>query len=208
MTAKESGSIANCLGDKKAIILQNHGLLTVGTTIDSVRPLPSLSESEISSKNRKPTKLRHTQAVAWFIMLEKQCEVQLLADAAAARSGNKIVPIDEPQAASVLLSSSFHSARRLTVSAHRYTYREVGSEAAGYFQASVRFSSSFHLPPSLRNRLLILCMNSLISKSSRRNKDMNTSNKFPSSKIQIVQYFLSSVTKSLQYPYLSISREE
>jgi ribulose-5-phosphate 4-epimerase/fuculose-1-phosphate aldolase len=32
---KESGSIAVALEDKKAIILQNHGILTVGATIDS-----------------------------------------------------------------------------------------------------------------------------------------------------------------------------
>lgn len=71
-----------------AVILQNHGLLTVGTTIDS--------------------------AVAWFIMLEKQCEVQLLADAAG-----QAIPIDEPQAA--------------------FTFKELGHEPAGYFQASPYF---------------------------------------------------------------------
>lgn len=74
--SKESASITDALGAKKAIILQSHGLLTVGGSIES--------------------------AVAWFIMLEKQCEVALLADAAAAGRGGKVVPIDEPQAACVL----------------------------------------------------------------------------------------------------------
>lgn len=52
-------------------------------------------------------------------MLEKSCEVQLLADAAAGGRGGKVVPIDEPQAA--------------------YTYKEIGGERAGYFQASPYF---------------------------------------------------------------------
>lgn len=76
------------------VILQNHGILTVGTTIDS--------------------------AVAWFIMLEKQCQVQLLADAAG-----QTIPIDDPQAA--------------------FTYKEVGNEYAGYFQASPYFQVIEHL---------------------------------------------------------------
>nr|4XXF_A Chain A, Fuculose-1-phosphate aldolase [Glaciozyma antarctica] len=91
---KESGTIAVALQQKKAIILQNHGLLTVGTTIDS--------------------------AVAWFIMLEKQCQVQLLADAAG-----QTIPIDEPQAA--------------------FTFKELGHEQAGYFQASPYFQVIEHL---------------------------------------------------------------
>lgn len=50
--AEESHAISNALQHKKAIILQNHGILTVGTTIDS--------------------------ALAWFIMLEEQARVILL----------------------------------------------------------------------------------------------------------------------------------
>jgi ribulose-5-phosphate 4-epimerase/fuculose-1-phosphate aldolase len=54
----EGQRIANALGNKKALILQNHGLLTVGTH--------SLEE-----------------CVWWFISMEKCCKVQLLAEAAA-----------------------------------------------------------------------------------------------------------------------------
>lgn len=52
----EGEEIAKTLADNKAIILQNHGLLTVGTTLES--------------------------AVWWFISMERCCKSQLLADAA------------------------------------------------------------------------------------------------------------------------------
>ena len=48
--------IAVTLGDRKALILQNHGLLTVGKSVD--------------------------EAVRWFIMMDRACQVQLLACAA------------------------------------------------------------------------------------------------------------------------------
>jgi ribulose-5-phosphate 4-epimerase/fuculose-1-phosphate aldolase len=48
--------IAEALGNNKAIILQNHGLLTVGKTVDS--------------------------AAWWFITMDRSCKVQLLAEAA------------------------------------------------------------------------------------------------------------------------------
>lgn len=52
----EGDRIAGALGKNKAAILQNHGLLTVGTSVDS--------------------------AVWWFITMERTCEVQLAAMAA------------------------------------------------------------------------------------------------------------------------------
>lgn len=52
----EGERIAAALGDKKAAILQNHGLLTVGATIDA--------------------------AAWWFITMERSCQAQLMADAA------------------------------------------------------------------------------------------------------------------------------
>lgn len=52
--------------------------------------------------------------------LEKQCEVILLADAAAGARGEKAVLIDEPQA--------------------KFTYEQTGTERASYFQASVSCS--------------------------------------------------------------------
>lgn len=53
---KEGERISQALGDKKAVILQNHGLLTVGGSIDEV--------------------------VWWFVSLERTCQVQLIAEAA------------------------------------------------------------------------------------------------------------------------------
>lgn len=53
---EEGKRIAHALGENKAAILKNHGLLTVGTTVDS--------------------------AVWWFITMERTCQAQLLADAA------------------------------------------------------------------------------------------------------------------------------
>lgn len=39
LAEKEGKAIASCLGDKKAALLQNHGLLTVGHTVEEVSPL-------------------------------------------------------------------------------------------------------------------------------------------------------------------------
>ncbi|KAM0755222.1 arad-like aldolase/epimerase [Meredithblackwellia eburnea MCA 4105] len=58
LSSSESARITDALGTKKAIILANHGLLTVGECIES--------------------------ATAWFIMLENECQTALLVDAAAA----------------------------------------------------------------------------------------------------------------------------
>jgi len=54
----EGKRIATALGDHKAAILANHGLLTVGRTVD--------------------------EAAWWFITMERTCEAQLLAEAAGA----------------------------------------------------------------------------------------------------------------------------
>jgi len=53
---EEGNRIATALGDHKAAILANHGLLTVGRTVD--------------------------EAAWWFITMERTCEAQLLAEAA------------------------------------------------------------------------------------------------------------------------------
>jgi len=52
----EGKRIAETLGERKAIILQNHGLLTVGKSVD--------------------------EAVWWFVTMERSCQAQLLAEAA------------------------------------------------------------------------------------------------------------------------------
>ena len=53
---EEGKHIAHALGDRKAAILANHGLLTVGRTVD--------------------------EAAWWFVTMERTCQVQLVAEAA------------------------------------------------------------------------------------------------------------------------------
>lgn len=67
---EESAALANSLGEGKAMILRNHGLLTVGGTVD--------------------------EAAYLFLLMEKSCKVQLAADAAA--SGRKKMYIDDEAA--------------------------------------------------------------------------------------------------------------
>lgn len=71
--ADEGARIAAALGPKpyKAVILQNHGILTVGESVD--------------------------EAAFWFMSLERTCQAQLLADAAAAGSGFAKKVIDEDE---------------------------------------------------------------------------------------------------------------
>lgn len=68
----EGEDIARSLGTGKGVILQNHGLLTVGTTVD--------------------------EAAYLFTLMERSCECQLLADAAL-RPGEKVAVINEDIAA-------------------------------------------------------------------------------------------------------------
>jgi len=71
--AEDEGiAIAKALGSQKAALLQNHGLLTAGQTIES--------------------------AVFWFMSLEKCCHAQLMADAAAGGRGYETVKIDDEDA--------------------------------------------------------------------------------------------------------------
>ncbi|WP_017718178.1 class II aldolase/adducin family protein [Kamptonema formosum] len=53
---EEAQRIAKTVGEKKAIILRNHGLLTVGRSVD--------------------------EAAWWFITMERSCQAQLMAEAA------------------------------------------------------------------------------------------------------------------------------
>jgi len=98
LAADEGIAIASALGGKKAALLQNHGLLTVGKTIES--------------------------CVFWFMSLEKCCHAQLLADAAAGGTGGETVKIDEKDAT--------------------YTWKSVGSEAAGWFSGKPTFDMMEH----------------------------------------------------------------
>ena len=56
LDVEEGKRIAHALGDMKAAILRNHGLLTVGASVD--------------------------EAAWWFVSMERCCEVQLLAEGA------------------------------------------------------------------------------------------------------------------------------
>lgn len=72
LDAAESERLADALGPEgKGLILRNHGLLTVGQTVD--------------------------EAAYLFTLLEKSCEIQLKVDAAAALGTKKM--IIEPEAA-------------------------------------------------------------------------------------------------------------
>ena len=93
LAEKEGKAIAACLRDKKAALLQNHGLLTVGETIEA--------------------------AVFWFISLEKCCQAQLMADAAAGGRGGETIKIADEDAG--------------------YTYKTVGTPFAGFFSAKPIF---------------------------------------------------------------------
>jgi ribulose-5-phosphate 4-epimerase/fuculose-1-phosphate aldolase len=84
----EGQRIAQALGSCKAAILQNHGLLTVGKTVD--------------------------EAAWWFITMERSCQVQLVAEAAAARSAQPLRIISEKSA--------------------EQAFRIIGTPFSGWFQ--------------------------------------------------------------------------
>ncbi|KAF8142316.1 class II aldolase/adducin domain-containing protein [Mycena galopus ATCC 62051] len=89
----EGTDIAKALGSKKAAILQNHGPLVATSSIEAT--------------------------VSFYIALERACQVQLLADAAAAGHGGKTVSINPAQAAA--------------------TGKIAGSQGAGWFSGSMEF---------------------------------------------------------------------
>ncbi|MNY48772.1 Decarboxylase NovR [compost metagenome] len=99
----EGQRIANALGDNKAAILQNHGLLTVGKTVD--------------------------EAAWWFITMERSCQVQLLAEAAAARTNAPLKMIGEAAA--------------------RQAYSIVGTAQAGWFQFQPLYARIVREQPDL-----------------------------------------------------------
>ncbi|KAH9427947.1 hypothetical protein MCOR02_011446 [Pyricularia oryzae] len=91
LAAEEGRAIASALGGRKAALLANHGLLVAGPSIEAT--------------------------VAWFVMLEKCCQVQLLAEAAvgggAANGSGDVVTIGDEEA--------------------QATWEVVGSREHGYF---------------------------------------------------------------------------
>ena len=117
LAAKEGNDIAECLGNKKAALLQNHGLLTVGSTIEA--------------------------AVFWFVSMEKCCQAQLMADAAAAGRGGETAKIGDKEAGYTYMTS-------MTLLLHGITLPvffsetclltvQVGTPVAGWFSAKPLF---------------------------------------------------------------------
>ncbi|MGH8683301.1 MAG: class II aldolase/adducin family protein [Burkholderiales bacterium] len=73
---KEAAAIARALGSAKAVILRNHGLLTVGRTVD--------------------------EALWWFLLMERCCRIQLAAEAA----GKPLrIPHEEAAATAALIGT-------------------------------------------------------------------------------------------------------
>jgi ribulose-5-phosphate 4-epimerase/fuculose-1-phosphate aldolase len=73
LSSEEGERIGRALGQHKAVILRNHGMLTVGESVDS--------------------------AAWWFLTLERTCQSQLMAYSAAAGLGSKPIQIDPQEAA-------------------------------------------------------------------------------------------------------------
>ncbi|CAG2150769.1 Decarboxylase NovR [Cupriavidus yeoncheonensis] len=99
----EGQRIANALGSHKAAILQNHGLLTVGKTVD--------------------------EAAWWYITMERSCQVQLLAEAAAARTGAPL--------------------KRISDAAARQAHSIIGTAQAGWFQFQLLYARIVKEQPDL-----------------------------------------------------------
>ncbi|TVY15778.1 4-hydroxy-3-prenylphenylpyruvate oxygenase/4-hydroxy-3-prenylbenzoate synthase [Lachnellula arida] len=95
LASDEGKHIAKTLGHRKAVLLGNHGLLTAGKTIEEV--------------------------VAYFVLLDKCCEVQLAADASSAGSGKPLVHIGEKEA--------------------QVTWEALGHSASGYFMGLPLFQT-------------------------------------------------------------------
>jgi ribulose-5-phosphate 4-epimerase/fuculose-1-phosphate aldolase len=88
LDSNEGKAICAILGSRKAALLGNHGILTVGPTIEAT--------------------------VAWFVLLENCCRIQLIVDAAAAGRKVPSVMIGEEEA--------------------QATWEAVGTKGNGYFQ--------------------------------------------------------------------------
>ena len=72
LDSEEGERIGRALGSHKTVILRNHGMLTVGHTVDS--------------------------AAWWFLTLERTCQSQLMAYSAAAGLGRAPLQIHHPEA--------------------------------------------------------------------------------------------------------------
>jgi len=89
---KEEGErLAAALGPKgKGMILRNHGLLTVGSTVDEGKNVDYRTSSETCAD-----RLYLTTAMYLFTLMERSCEVQLMVEAAAANGVPKVYVPEE-----------------------------------------------------------------------------------------------------------------
>ena len=108
------------MGDKKAVILKNHGLLTASPSVEAT--------------------------LHWFVALESACQVQLLT-AAAVGGDDNIVEVGEQEAAQSVPSLTVIPGRKRLANIrclfHR-TYKSTGSPNAGWFQAKPMFDEMLH----------------------------------------------------------------
>ncbi|EMD38323.1 hypothetical protein CERSUDRAFT_113480 [Gelatoporia subvermispora B] len=91
--AEEGQHIVEALGSKKAVILQNHGVLVASNTVEAT--------------------------LHYYIAMEKACQVQLLADAAAAGRGHETVKVSHEEAL--------------------YTFKANGNAIGGWFSGQPHF---------------------------------------------------------------------
>jgi hypothetical protein len=98
LASDEGKQIAKTLGHRKAVLLGNHGLLTAGKTIE--------------------------ETVAYFVLLDKCCQVQLAADASSAGSGKPLVHIGAREA--------------------QHTWEALGTSASGYCKSTPLLK--WHIP--------------------------------------------------------------
>ncbi|WOO76428.1 class II aldolase/adducin head domain-containing protein [Vanrija pseudolonga] len=84
LSSGESDAICKSIGGNKAVILQNHGLLTVGGCIES--------------------------AVGWFQIFESECKSVLAAEAAAALSGKPPITLPDDVAEFTYKATGFEEA--------------------------------------------------------------------------------------------------
>jgi ribulose-5-phosphate 4-epimerase/fuculose-1-phosphate aldolase len=73
LEGSEGTTIANTIGTKRAVILQNHGLLTCGDSVEA--------------------------CVFWFVSLERLCQTQLMAMAAVGGDMSRIIQVGDEEAA-------------------------------------------------------------------------------------------------------------
>lgn len=92
LASDEGKSIAKALGNGKAALLGNHGLLTAGASIEAV--------------------------TAWFVLLDKCCQVQLAADASSGGSGTPLVHIGKEEAHNTAAALGHNAAGYCTSSLH------------------------------------------------------------------------------------------